>query len=417
MNIIAKEKFKIPGEFERQESVLIIWPVEAFATEKLNTDKVSCQVVEALAGEVNIIVCCCNEQVEERAKSVLLDCLDIISVRFVRYPVDIIYPRDFGAEVMVGDAGNRIRVHFRFDMYGYGREEDETSRIMRDFGRFHGDLAGVGHMVTSSLISEGGDREFDGAGSMMAVQETECTKRNPDKTLEEIEIEFKRLFNLDQIIWLPRCSYDDEISRAGAIPSADGTWRSFRSASANGHIDEICRFADSETIIIAYVTDDEAAENELSALNKERLDLAYEVVKAARNREGKPYRILKMPMPEPIYIDLTPQDDAFVLWNGSDMSECGLLEDGTPYPLPPVNVLPALSYCNFLIANGVVVAQKYYEKGMPLKIKEKDDQAFSVLQEAFPGRRVIQVNTLALNLYGGGIHCHTRNIPAVAKHQ
>jgi agmatine deiminase len=45
-------------------------------------------------------------------------------------------------------------------------------------------------------------------------------------------------------------------------------------------------------------------------------------------------------------------------------------------------------------------------------IKEKDEKALNVLKTAFPNHRIVQVNTLALNLYGGGIHCHTRNIPA-----
>jgi agmatine deiminase len=80
-------------------------------------------------------------------------------------------------------------------------------------------------------------------------------------------------------------------------------------------------------------------------------------------------------------------------------------------------VLPALSYCNFLIANNVVVAQKYYEEGMPEIIREKDENALQVLQTAFPDHRIVQINTLSLNLYGGGIHCHTRNIPAAVNNQ
>lgn len=93
------------------------------------------------------------------------------------------------------------------------------------------------------------------------------------------------------------------------------------------------------------------------------------------------------------------------------------LFDGSPFPTAPINVLPALSYCNFLIANGVVLAQKYYEEGMPEQIREKDEEALEVLKKAFTDRRIVQMNTLALNLYGGGIHCHTRNIPAASMKQ
>lgn len=74
-----------------------------------------------------------------------------------------------------------------------------------------------------------------------------------------------------------------------------------------------------------------------------------------------------------------------------------------------------MSYCNFLIVNNVVIAHKYYENGMSELIKKKDEEALRVLEEAFPNHKIIQINPLALNLYGGGIHCHTRNIPIATK--
>ena len=110
-------------------------------------------------------------------------------------------------------------------------------------------------------------------------------------------------------------------------------------------------------------------------------------------------------------MDLYPEDDAYNLWREHNEDMDGVLSDVTPFPDGPINVLPALSYCNFLIANNVVVAQKYYKEGMSERIREKDEQALQALQIAFPNRRIIQINPLALNLYGGGIHCHTRNIP------
>ena len=250
---------------------------------------------------------------------------------------------------------------------------------------------------------------------MMAIHETEVTKRNPERSTIEVETELKRVFHLDQILWIPQGSYDDELPFSGAIPSIDGRLNSYRSSSANGHVDEICRFVGKDTIIIAHISEEEAQASPLHALNKERLDRAYEVVKNAKNVDGTPFTILKMPVPEPMYIDLYPEDDAFSLWSKANAALGGVLLDGTPFPSAPINVLPALSYCNFLIANRVVVAQKYFEEGMPELIREKDENALQVLQTAFPDHRIVQINTLPLNLYGGGIHCHTRNIPAAIK--
>ncbi|MCW3792661.1 agmatine deiminase family protein [Paenibacillus sp. LS1] len=409
------EIFRAVGEFESQESVLLIWPIVPFATPELNLDRCSVEVVQALEGEVKIMICCYDEDVKRRAIGELSEHnIDVASIQFSLFPSIIFYPRDFGAEVMVGNQGGRKRVDFRFDMYGYYAEEDELSQLLREFGQFHGKQARIDNTTYSTLISEGGDREFNGKGTMMAVRETEIDKRNPDKTFHEVESELKKIFNLDQIIWLPQGSYDDEYSFMGPIPSDNGSFGSYRSATANGHIDEICRFTDENTILIAHVTDEEASLSKLHALNKERLDQAYETIHSAKNHEGKPYRVLKMPVPEPIYIDLFPEDDAYqMLWGDENKDEVGgVLMDGTAFPEAPINVLPAMSYCNFLIANNVVVAQKYYEEGLSQKMKEKDEVALQVLQTAFPGKRIVQINALALNIYGGGIHCHTRNIPS-----
>ena len=410
------ENYRTVGEFEKQESVLLIWPPSPYATSQLNNDIVSTKVVLSIVGEVDVIVCCFDEAVHQRAQNALTHYgVDIALVRFVIFPAEIIYPRDFGAEVMIGNLGNRARVDFRFNTYGFASEGDDISILLRRFGKFHAELAGITDSTPSTLISEGGDREFNGCGVMMAIHETEVAKRNPKKSTMEVEQELKRVFHLDQIIWIPQGSYDDELPFSGAIPSVDGSLNSYRSSSANGHIDEICRFASKDTIIIAHVSEEEAKDGKLHALNKVRLDMAYEAVKNARNHDGNPFIILKMPVPEPIYVDLYPEDDGFSLWSKASDIMGGVLLDGTPFPSAPINVLPALSYCNFLITNNVVVAQKYYEDGMPELIREKDENALQVLQTAFPDHRIVQINTLSLNLYGGGIHCHTRNIPAAVK--
>lgn len=391
---------------------MIVWPVAAMATASLNSDMVSVRIVRELALEAQVIVCCSDEGVETRARAVLeRNGVRTGGVRFVRYPCEIQFPRDFGAEVTVDEQGNRRRVDFRFTMYGQFSEEEEISKRLRAFAAFHAAEIGVSDVVAADLVGEGGDREFNGRGAMMAIRETEVDKRNPDKTVEQVEAEFRRVFGVEKIIWIPRASYDDEYAYSGPIPSENGAFTAFRASSANGHIDEICRFADPRTVIVARIDTEEASRSALHALNKERLDQAYEAVRAASDVSGAPFRILEMPVPEPFYVDLRPGDDAFLLWDEKEYGKPALT-DGSPFPEPPVRVLPAMSYCNFLVCNGVVLAHKYFAPGMPSMVREKDEKALEVLREAFPGRRVVQIDPLALNLYGGGIHCHTRNVPA-----
>ncbi|NTW43654.1 MAG: agmatine deiminase family protein, partial [Anaerolineaceae bacterium] len=71
--------------------------------------------------------------------------------------------------------------------------------------------------------------------------------------------------------------------------------------------------------------------------------------------------------------------------------------------------------CNFSIANNVVLIAKYWKPGMPEIIKDKDKQALSILQDLFPERKIIAIETLPLNIGGGGLHCNTRHIPCLTE--
>jgi len=300
------EIYRTVGEFEKQESVMIIWPPSAYATSKLNNDIVSVQIIQALIEEVKVIICCFDMDVQNRAQKVLTnEGIDTNLIKFVIFPSSIVYPRDFGAEIMISNKGNRARADFHFDMYGYYSEEDELSKLLYGFSKFHAESVGIKNTRYCNLISEGGDHEFNGRNIMMAIQETEVDKRNPNKTIAEVEKELKEVFNLDQIIWIPQCSYDDEYSYCGPIPSSDNTFNSFRSASANGHIDEICRFVSQDTILMASVSDEEALNSKLHALNKERLDKGFEAIKTAKNFDGKSFKCLFLNQYMLIYIQRT----------------------------------------------------------------------------------------------------------------
>ncbi|MBA2500334.1 MAG: agmatine deiminase family protein [Chitinophagaceae bacterium] len=71
-----------------------------------------------------------------------------------------------------------------------------------------------------------------------------------------------------------------------------------------------------------------------------------------------------------------------------------------------------ISYLNFLITNVAVLTASYWKPGQPEIMKQKDKQAKEILQKAFPGRKIIQINVENLNEGGGGIHCATLQQPA-----
>lgn len=64
----------------------------------------------------------------------------------------------------------------------------------------------------------------------------------------------------------------------------------------------------------------------------------------------------------------------------------------------------AASYVNFYIANGAIIMPAF---GVP----EADSRAQAVLQQTFPDREVVAVQTREIVLGGGNIHCITQQQP------
>ncbi|MBQ9666391.1 MAG: agmatine deiminase family protein [Bacteroidaceae bacterium] len=135
----------------------------------------------------------------------------------------------------------------------------------------------------------------------------------------------------------------------------------------DGHIDTIVRFCSPTSI--AYVKCDDPADEhyaELQALEEELL--------ALRTADGTPYTLFPLPLPDPCHD-----------------------EDG--------NRLPA-TYANFLIVNGAVLMPTYHQP-------DKDTQAMTMLQIAFPGRDIVPIDCRVLILQHGSLHCSTMQFPQV----
>ncbi len=407
-----KSGFQYRGEFEPQESVMICWVADEYAAKNYNAHAVFVEVIKHLVDQVQVIVNCGVE-------NTLLDCktklekadVNISKIIFTEHEEVLNWARDYGADIIRDESNNKRLIDFNFNTYGLEDPSAEFNVMSKTFAEHHANIVESKETLSSDIITEGGNKEFNGNGILMTIEETEVNKRNPLMTKEEIESEYKTLFNLDKVIWLPQSSFEDEDLFDGVLDIVDGK-SVYRSISANGHIDEMCRFVAEDTVILADLTENEAEELESARITKNRLDAAYRILEKETTRDGKALKIIRIPTPEPIYFEATPDDAIFKLWDMyKDISNIGdTLRDGSPYPTGNITMQPAMSYCNFLIANDIVLGQKYYKEGLPLVIKEKDEEAKLVLESVFPNKEVIMIDTIGLNILGGGIHCITKNV-------
>lgn len=132
----------------------------------------------------------------------------------------------------------------------------------------------------------------------------------------------------------------------------------------DGHIDDLTRFTDPRTLV-TIVEEDPADENyQLLQENLERL-------RHMKDQDGQHFRIVELPMP-------------------------GKIEHEEER-------LPA-SYANFYICNEKVLVPTYRDKN--------DQRAVNTLQDLFPTRRVIGIDSTELIWGLGSFHCITQQEPA-----
>ena len=187
------------------------------------------------------------------------------------------------------------------------------------------------------FVLEGGSIESDGKGTIFT---TKCClmapHRNQPLSQQEIEDKLKAYLGAERIVWLNH----------GSLIGDD----------TDGHIDTLVRICPNDTLL--YIGGDED-HPDLAEMEKE--------LQALRTMDGHPYRLLKLPLPRPIY-------------DGDDR-------------------LPA-TYANYLVINGAVLVPTYNQPDL-------DTEAMRIIGEAFPDREIVGIDCRAVIKQHGSLHCCT----------
>ena len=131
----------------------------------------------------------------------------------------------------------------------------------------------------------------------------------------------------------------------------------------DSHIDNLARFVNEQTIVYATCEDNTHPDyHALQSMQQQLQDF--------RQPDGAAYRLIPLPLPEPVKV--------------------------------AGEQLPA-SYVNFLIINDAVI--------VPLFNQPADTTAIAILQDCFPERHILGVDSRALIKQYGGIHCATMQFP------
>lgn len=394
---ITAQTVRVPAEWEKQERVHVAW----FGKER--RDSVLCRAIEALQPSVPITL---NIQADSLKPSI---CLYLSKYRIDTASIDFVTDRD--VDFWTRDPlffviqNDSLKVAcFNYSMYGIYPDiaNEPIPDDIKKIGEYDERLAVKLKLpvIKSDFVFEGGGIESNGYGTLIIIKEM-ALQRNPGKTISEIEAELKRILGAKKIIWLKDGLAEDKVQK-----NFGPFFKNYFGGGANMHVDEICRFVNENTVILPQIPRQKNWKNPVDSINHFILEENFRILSKATTFGGKKIIVCRIPMPEVsplLYSFYTESADM------PEMQKFGFKLGDT------IHRVPAASYVNFFVSNKVVLMPKYWKPGMNQLQKQKDETAKQLLQNLFPGRKIVQIYALSINRGGGGIHCMTHEQPGLKK--
>ena len=353
-----QDGFRMPGEFEEQEQIWMVWPERAdtYRNGAKPVQEAFVNLATTIAEFEPVTMLVSNAQYIN-ARSRLPE-----NIRVFEMSNDDCWARDIGPTFLVNDKGEIRACDWKFNAWGglvdglyfpWDNDDKAAQKIC--------EYAGVDRYRTDDFVLEGGAIHVDGEGTLITTEMCLLSKgRNPNMSKEQIEDKLKEYLNLEKIIWI----------KDGLDPE-----------ETNGHVDMVACFVRPGEVACIW-TDD------TSNPYYDVCQSAYKTLSEATDAKGRKLKVWKLTMPK----------------NQVYMENADTI-DHTVNAVPRKNgVRCDASYMNFLIVNGGVIVPQYGD--------EYDSLALEQIQEMFPDRKVVGVQTREIIYGGGNIHCVTQHQPA-----
>ena len=352
---VSLEDFRMPGEWESQESVWIIWPYNNKDWPDLfdNIPGVISKIISCLSIHQNVNLLIRNNKDKSKIKAILKKFKNNISnIKFHKIPTNRIWVRDSGPIFLINSKTNsKIILNFQFNGWAKYKDFQKDNSINSKISKIT-QIEKIEPKLkvknkSKKIILEGGAIDVNGEGSIILTKECLLSKvqqRNPGVSKTKLEKALSKYLNVSNFIWLNKGIEGDD---------------------THGHVDDIARFVSRNTIMIGV-------EKNKKDKNYGYLKENLKILKNSKNTNGKKFKIIKIPMPEPLYINDTR--------------------------------VPA-SYLNFYIANKIVLLPVFNDKN--------DKKVLLKFKKFFKSRKIIPIDCSELIWGFGAIHCMTQQEPII----
>ncbi|OGG51434.1 MAG: agmatine deiminase [Candidatus Handelsmanbacteria bacterium RIFCSPLOWO2_12_FULL_64_10] len=348
----ARLGYRMPAEWDPHAATWVAWPHnrDDWPGKFGPIPWVYVEIVRHLHRVERVRILAQDARTERRASSLLVrGGVDLSRVDFFRFPTDRAWTRDFGP-IFVKRDGEVAATNWGFNAWAKYPDWRRDDRVPDLIGR----ALRLREWRPTAMVKgrrrrvalEGGSVDVNGRGTLLTTEEcllSPVQARNPGLTRRGVERVLADYLGVRKTLWLRRGIVGDD---------------------THGHVDDLARFANPTTVVIAS-EDDPADEN------YEPLRENLRLLRGMTDQDGRRLRVVTLPMPDPVVFD--------------------------------GQRLPA-SYANFYVANGLVLAPTFNDA--------KDRVALSVLAGLFPGRRVVGIHAVDLVWGLGTLHCMTQQEPA-----
>ena len=329
--------YRLPAEWEPQSGIQLTWPHDQTDWAPILDDVLATyrqMACEILKREPLLVV-----GPEKHG--------EIACSRYCPMATNDTWARDHGFITLTATGSQpALLLDFRFNGWGEKFPAELDNAINR---QLFDQKAVVGTYADHlDFVLEGGSIESDGKGTIFT---TSCCllapHRNQPLTKADIEERLKQWLGAERVVWIDH----------GGLEGDD----------TDGHIDTLVRICPNDTLV--YVSPGTCHP---ATAEEQELLLMEEQLRTLRTLDGRPYRLLPLPMPRPI------------------CDEAG-------------QRLPA-TYANFLVINGAVLCPTYAQPDL-------DQQALTTISEAFPDREIVGIDCRSLIEQHGSLHCCTMQYP------
>ena len=348
-------EFRMPAEWEPQKSVWISWPHNKNdwpgMFEKI--PNVVGKIIKYLANHQRIdLLVNTNKNMDEARKQLKRTGCKLSNIKFHKIKTDRLWLRDSGPIFLINKkTRKKIMLNFKFTAWSKYKNFRNDNKINYQISKYLNIKSILPKKINSkkfeNVVMEGGAFDSNGTGSILLTKEcllSSKQERNKGFKKSDYESLFSKYLNTKNFIWLNKGIVGDD---------------------THGHIDDIARFVSKTTIMIAD-------EKNKSDKNYKSLKENIKILRKSYDENGKKFKIIKIPMPSPIFIQKTR--------------------------------VPA-SYLNFFISNKTVL--------VPIFNVKEDKKVLKIFRKFFTKRKVIAVDCSDLIWGFGAIHCMTQQEPII----